>query len=156
MGGLMAPLRGIFRSRFPTKLNGAMGDNLAEIIDRFRSGVKVAIKGDPVYPMWGLSEPIVAKLNMPDNEVEENIAKILDVVCKHRSPALGPFINRVTLTLLPSHSYIPIDVERYTPKATEEEIEKAKSKRKSSRAKKAKPADEEKDTEKDDFLISVC
>lgn len=39
-----------------------MGDNLHEIIERFRSGVKVSITTDPVYPMWGLCEPVVAKV----------------------------------------------------------------------------------------------
>lgn len=60
---------------------------------------------------------------MSDQEIEENVAKVLEAVCKHRNPALGSFVNRVTLTLLPSHSYIPIDVDKYVPKATEEEIE---------------------------------
>jgi hypothetical protein len=62
---------------------------------------------------------------MPDQEIEENIATILEAVCKHRNPALGSFINRVTLTLLPSHNYIPIDVKKYIPEATAEEIENA-------------------------------
>jgi hypothetical protein len=39
-----------------------MGDNLAEIIETFRNGVKVSIVGDPVYPIWGLCEPNVGKV----------------------------------------------------------------------------------------------
>ncbi|KAI6216178.1 hypothetical protein M3Y99_01834200 [Aphelenchoides fujianensis] len=73
MHGIIAPLRGILRSRFPTKQNGAMGDDLPELIERFRNGVKVSIKGDPVYPIWGLCEPVVGKLGMPDEQLEENI-----------------------------------------------------------------------------------
>lgn len=39
-----------------------MGDNLVEIIDRFLTGAKVSIRGDPVYPIWGLCEPIIGKV----------------------------------------------------------------------------------------------
>lgn len=40
-----------------------MGDNVAEIIEKFRNGVKVSIVGDPVYPMWGLCQPIVGMVS---------------------------------------------------------------------------------------------
>jgi hypothetical protein len=39
-----------------------LGDDLVEIIEKFKNGVKVSIVGDPVYPMWGLCEPIVGKV----------------------------------------------------------------------------------------------
>lgn len=119
MAGVINPLRGLLKSRFPNKVNGALGDDVVEIIERFRNGSKVSIKGDPVYPMWGLCEPVVGKLDMTDQEIEENIAIIIDAICKHRKLDLGPFINRATLALLPSKTFIPVDVEKYVPKSQE-------------------------------------
>lgn len=60
---------------------------------------------------------------MTDEQLEENIATIMNSICQHRNPALGPFINRVTLTLIPSKHYISIDVDKYVLKPTEEQLE---------------------------------
>lgn len=64
---------------------------------------------------------------MMDQHIEENIAKILEAVCNHRNPALGQFINRVTMTSIPSKIFIPINVDKYLPAPTEEELEKVSS-----------------------------
>lgn len=118
------PLRGILKSRFPTKLNGALGEDLEELIERFKSGVKVDIQGDPVYPQWGLCNAVVGKLSMSDEEIEANVSAVINAVCKHRSPALGPFINRALLMVIPGEAHFAIDVEKYIPVLSEEEIEK--------------------------------
>ncbi len=60
---------------------------------------------------------------MSDQQIEENIAVVIGDVCKHRNLMLGPFINRVTLALVPSRHFISIDVEKYVPKPTEAELE---------------------------------
>ncbi|KAI6221284.1 39S ribosomal protein L1, mitochondrial [Aphelenchoides fujianensis] len=146
MHGIIAPLRGILRSRFPTKQNGAMGDDLPELIERFRNGVKVSIKGDPVYPIWGLCEPVVGKLGMPDEQLEENIRTVIEAICRHRNPALGPFVNRALLTLIPPQNFVPIDVQKFLPVATEEEKEKIEKRQ----TKKKKKKEEEVDTQKDE------
>ena len=43
-------------------VSGAMDDDMAELVHRFRSGAKISIKSDPVYPIWGLCEPVVGKV----------------------------------------------------------------------------------------------
>ncbi|KAI6181313.1 Infertile crescent [Aphelenchoides besseyi] len=140
MHGTVAPLR-------------AMGDNLPELIERFRNGVKLSIKGDPVYPQWGLCEPVIGKLDMPDHELEANIATIIEALCKHRNPALGPFVNRALLTLIPPKNYVPINVTKYLPVPTEEEIAKLDKKK----TKKKKSTDENVTSEKDedDYLVAL-
>lgn len=60
---------------------------------------------------------------MTDQQLEENIAVVIEAICKHRNSALGPFINRATLTLIPSQHFITIDVDKYTLKPTAEETE---------------------------------
>ncbi|CAJ0569775.1 unnamed protein product, partial [Mesorhabditis spiculigera] len=56
-------------------VNGGLGDDLPAIIDRFRNGVKLSIKGDPA-------------------------------LCVHRSPALGPFINRCLMMTIPGEAHL--------------------------------------------------
>ncbi|PIO57872.1 ribosomal protein, L1P family [Teladorsagia circumcincta] len=94
MASYILPLRGILRTKFPTRSNGGLGEDLPELIQKFKSGVKLAIKGDPVYPIWGLSDSVVGRLKMPDNEVEANVIAVIKAACAHRGAALGPFINR--------------------------------------------------------------
>ncbi|MFH4978701.1 hypothetical protein AB6A40_005410 [Gnathostoma spinigerum] len=124
MGGTILPLRGILKTRFPTKLNGGYGDNLPEMIENFKNGVKVNIRSDPVYPIWGLCDCVAGRLDMADVEVEENVAAIIRAICAHRNPALGPFINRLLLMVIPGTAHFAINIDKYVPVATEEQVEK--------------------------------
>uniref|UniRef100_A0A915PZ88 Ribosomal protein n=1 Tax=Setaria digitata TaxID=48799 RepID=A0A915PZ88_9BILA len=89
MASSILPLRGILRSRFPNKINGGLGDNFHEIISKFKDGVKLIIRGDPIMPIWGLCDTVVGRLKMADEELEANIGAVIQALCKHRNPALG-------------------------------------------------------------------
>ncbi|CAD5226680.1 unnamed protein product [Bursaphelenchus xylophilus] len=151
-GPVLAPLRGLLKSRYPSKVNGAMGEDLKELVEKFKKGVKLAIYPDGVYPMWGLAEPVVGRLDMPDEHIQENIRCVVEALCKHRNPALGPFVNRCMMTLIPSKMFIPVDVSRYMPVASEEQIEKLQN-RKKKKAKKVEEVKTEKDP--DEYLVSL-
>uniref|UniRef100_A0AC34GPE4 39S ribosomal protein L1, mitochondrial n=1 Tax=Panagrolaimus sp. ES5 TaxID=591445 RepID=A0AC34GPE4_9BILA len=135
MGSSILPLRGILRSRFPTRINGGLGEDIPAMIEMFKSGVKIDIKPDPVFPQWGLCEPVVGRLSMPDEHLEANIQSIIEAVCKHRSAALGPFINRALMMVIPGEAHFALDIDKYVPAVTEEEIEKLE-KRKTGKKKK--------------------
>ncbi|CAI5448882.1 unnamed protein product [Caenorhabditis angaria] len=135
MASFILPLRGILKTRFPSRANGGLGENLPELIEKFKNGVKLNIKGDPVYPIWGLSDCVVGRLSMANEEIEENIATVIKATCSHRNPALGSFINRALLLTVPGEEYYAIDVQKWLPIPTEEEIEKIE-KRKNKKKKK--------------------
>lgn len=61
---------------------------------------------------------------MSDEHLEANMAQIITYLCKHRTPALGPFINRALLMTIPGTAHYAIDVSKYVPVVTEEDIEK--------------------------------
>lgn len=61
---------------------------------------------------------------MPDAELEANIQTVVEAVCAHRKPVLGPFINRAVMMVVPGETFFPIQVDAFVPKPTEEEIEK--------------------------------
>lgn len=124
MGSSILPLRGILKMRFPTRANGGLGENLPELIEKFKNGVKLNIKGDPVYPIWGLSDCVVGRLSMPNEHIEANIATVIAAACAHRNPALGSFVNRALLMTIPGEENYAIDVKPWIPIPTEEEIEK--------------------------------
>lgn len=128
---------------------------MPSIIARFKSGVKVDIKPDPVFPQWGLCEPVVGRLNMPDEEIEANIQAIVGAVCNHRNPALGPFINRAVMMVIPGSMYFPIDIERFYPVPTEDEIEKLEKRKTGKKKKQETKIEEVEDTKKVDELIAV-
>ncbi|MCP9260744.1 39S ribosomal protein L1, mitochondrial [Dirofilaria immitis] len=142
MASSILPLRGILRSRFPNKINGGLGDNFEEIIGKFKNGVKLIIRGDPVMPIWGLCDTVVGRifneaksypslcqfqLTMKDEELEANIAAVIGALCKHRNPALGPFINRALIMVIPGDAHFALNVSPFLPIPTEQEIEKADS-----------------------------
>ncbi|VDK55772.1 unnamed protein product, partial [Cylicostephanus goldi] len=65
MASYILPLRGILRTKFPTRSNGlqlrGLGEDLPDLVHKFKSGVKLSIKGDPVYPIWGLCDAVVGR-----------------------------------------------------------------------------------------------
>uniref|UniRef100_A0A0N4ZH13 39S ribosomal protein L1, mitochondrial n=1 Tax=Parastrongyloides trichosuri TaxID=131310 RepID=A0A0N4ZH13_PARTI len=129
MGSTILPLRGILKSRLPTRTNGGYGDNLPDMIDKFKKGVKINIKADPVFPQWGLCSPLIGRLGMMDEEVEINIKTIIDTICKLRNPALGPFVNRAVMMIDKSNYFVPLNIDSYLPVPTPEELEKVVKKK---------------------------
>ncbi|CAB3406591.1 unnamed protein product [Caenorhabditis bovis] len=146
MASFILPLRGILKTRFPTRANGGLGENLPELIEKFKNGVKLNIKSDPVYPNWGLSDCVVGRLSMPNEEIEANIGTVIAAACSHRNPALGPFVNRALLMTIPGDEHYAIDVSKWLPVPSEEEIEKIekrKNKKKKKEEKKVEGNDDE-------------
>ncbi|CAJ0589160.1 unnamed protein product [Cylicocyclus nassatus] len=105
----------------PGHLSG-LGEDLTDLVHKFKSGVKLSIKGDPVYPFWGLCDAVVGKfstgrvslilqLDMADSEVEANIAAVIKAACAHRNPALGPFINRALLMTIPGEEHYALNID---------------------------------------------
>ncbi|VIO99269.1 Uncharacterized protein BM_BM7752 [Brugia malayi] len=124
MASSILPLRGILRSRFPNKINGGLGDDFQEIIGKFKNGIKLSIRGDPIMPVWGLCDTVIGRLAMNDDELKANIAAVIEALCKHRNPALGPFINRALIMVIPGDAHFALDVNPFLPIPTEQEIEK--------------------------------
>ncbi|EYC31125.1 hypothetical protein Y032_0004g1971 [Ancylostoma ceylanicum] len=164
MASYILPLRGILRTKFPTRFNGGLGEDLPDLVHKFKSGVKLAIKGDPVYPIWGLSDAVVGReaqsgsadgrwipeLGMPDDQVEANIATVIKAACAHRNAALGPFVNRALLMTIPGEEHYALNVDAWLPVASEEEIEKLERRRN----KKAKKKEEKKTEEGEELVVA--
>ncbi|GMT24501.1 hypothetical protein PFISCL1PPCAC_15798, partial [Pristionchus fissidentatus] len=150
------PLRGILKTRFPTRINGGLGTDLPQMIEMFKNGVKLNIKADPVYPIWGLCDAVVGRLNMSDAEVEANIAAVVAAACTHRSAALGPFINRALLMTVPGEEHYAINVDAWMPVPSEEELEKLERRRnKKGKKKEEKKIDDDDDGEAEKAAASA-
>ncbi|CAJ0599620.1 unnamed protein product [Cylicocyclus nassatus] len=109
---------------------GSPGENLPDLVHKFKSGVKL-IKGDPVYPIRGLCDAVVGRLDMAKSEVEANIAAVIKAACAHRNPAPGPFMNRALLMTIPGEEYYALDINAWLPVPSAEELEKLEKRRNS-------------------------
>ena len=82
MAHAIMPLRGVLKSRFPTRINGSstlidglelgnslfpkiggIGSDLNAILSDFLSGVNLIVKPNVAYPEWGLCEPIIGRVS---------------------------------------------------------------------------------------------
>ncbi|CAD6198146.1 unnamed protein product [Caenorhabditis auriculariae] len=153
MASFILPLRGILKTRFPTRSNGGLGENLPELIEKFKNGVKLNIKADPVYPTWGLSDCVVGRLSMPDEQIEANVAAVVAAACAHRNPALGSFVNRALLMTIPGEEHYALNVSSWLPVASEEEIEKIE-KRKNKKGKKKEEQKKEEDEDEEPVAVA--
>jgi hypothetical protein len=64
------------------------------------------------------------KLDMPDEQIEENIKTVIFTLCQQRNPALGPYINRAALMTLPGKAFYSININEWLPVPTEAERRK--------------------------------
>lgn len=121
----VTPLRGILKRKFPSRLNGALGADINQLVDRFRFGTQYEINRDPTIAEWGLCDTIVATLEMTNDAIESNISSFIASVCTHRpvTEKLGHFINRALLMVSPGREYFPIDFWTYAPSLPEPELE---------------------------------
>uniref|UniRef100_A0A183EUT2 Mediator of RNA polymerase II transcription subunit 25 n=1 Tax=Gongylonema pulchrum TaxID=637853 RepID=A0A183EUT2_9BILA len=122
--------------------SGGLGDNFEEIINKFRDGVKLTIRGDPIVPAWGLCDAVVGRLAMADEELEANVAAVIGAVCAHRNPALGPFINRALLMVIPGDAHFALNITPFVPIPTEQQIEQIGKRMKKKKATAAATAEE--------------
>ena len=137
MAHAIMPLRGVLKSRFPTRINGGIGSDLNAILSDFLSGVNLIVKPNVAYPEWGLCEPIIGRLDMPNEELEANAGALVSELCKQRNPALGPFINRALLMTIPGRTYYSVDISAWEPIASEEDTVKLEKRQKKKKEKKA-------------------
>jgi hypothetical protein len=72
---------------------------------------------------------------MPDEHVEANIEAVITATCRHRNPALGPFINRAVLMTIPGESFFAIDTSHWHPEPTESQIKLIERRKKKKKAK---------------------
>lgn len=94
----LAPLRGILKKHWPTKQKGNYGPDIADLVNRFLSGVNYEMKKDDFDPSYGFTEFPFARLNMTDDEIRENLEIALSRIDSHKSLTPGKgvkFIRRV-------------------------------------------------------------
>lgn len=89
---------------------------------------------------------------MTDDEIEANVKVIIQALCKHRNPALGPFINRARLICRGVRHPYSIDLTEFMPVASEEQLEKMGRKKKKKKEKKEELKEKENQEIIDPFI----
>ncbi|KAL1226808.1 hypothetical protein TSPI_05752 [Trichinella spiralis] len=115
-------LRGVMKRKFPSRKIGAIGSDIAALVNHFRTGIGFEVIQDAINPQWGVTNVLIGKLDMPDDDLEENMKTVIQTVYPLRSPALGPFIERAVLMVVPTvMEYFEIDLSPYLPEPTDED-----------------------------------
>ncbi|KRX39162.1 39S ribosomal protein L1, mitochondrial [Trichinella sp. T8] len=100
----------------------AIGSDIAALVNHFRTGIGFEVIQDAINPQWGVTNVLIGKLDMPDDDLEENMKAVIQTVYPLRSPALGPFIERAVLMVVPTvMEYFEIDLSPYLPEPTDED-----------------------------------
>ena len=92
-------MRGVLKKKFPSKLNGALGDDIVALVRRFKDGIQYKIRADQVHKKYGVCDTVVgnvsalqydtvtcAQLSMSDDQLEANMIKVIEEVSKVRAP----------------------------------------------------------------------
>ncbi|KRX89093.1 39S ribosomal protein L1, mitochondrial [Trichinella pseudospiralis] len=115
-------LRGVMKRKFPSRKLGAIGNDIAALVNHFRTGIGFEVIQDAINPQWGVTNVLIGRLDMPDDALEKNMKAVIETVYPLRPPTLGPFIERAVLMLLPTAmEYFEIDVSPYLPEPSDED-----------------------------------
>ncbi|KRZ67463.1 39S ribosomal protein L1, mitochondrial [Trichinella papuae] len=111
--------------RFTVHINrftGAIGNDIAALVNHFRTGIGFEVIQDTINPQWGVTNVLIGKLDMPDDDLEENMKAVIEAVYPLRPPTLGPFIERAVLMIFPTvMEYFEIDLNPYLPEPSDED-----------------------------------
>ncbi|XP_071540970.1 uncharacterized protein mRpL1 [Panulirus ornatus] len=106
----LVAVRGLIRKRFPNLKNGTAGNNIIPIIERFIKGVEYETAKDKYHHDYATIEAQFGKLNMSDEQLEENLASLLnDVESQRPHRKSNQLITQVVLRSPPSFEQFKID-----------------------------------------------
>lgn len=116
-------IRGLLRLNFPTIENGMMVVDMLELIEKIKKGVRYQAVRDETEPNYGYVNVRFGNLNMPADQLEDNLAMILKHV-KSQAPkraAEVPFITRCFLSSPVTNEKFKISFERFIFEEPKEE-----------------------------------
>ncbi|XP_067004658.1 large ribosomal subunit protein uL1m [Anabrus simplex] len=143
----LVSVRGLMKRNFPTTRNGTLGADVAEMVSRFKFGIKYASSSDENEKDYGWIDTSIGKLDMDVSHLEANFIALLKDVDSLRPKREGPFITRCLLISAPSVERLKVNLEPYLgvekdqdirieeeeeEEVEEEEEEEGKEKRESS------------------------
>ncbi|XP_030376191.1 uncharacterized protein LOC115625313 [Scaptodrosophila lebanonensis] len=123
----LVALRGLMKRKFPNPKSETLGVNLAEMINKFSSGISYSAIKDEYQQNFGLIKTSVGPLSMNDQQLEENLRYLLKNVDSMRPRREGRFITRVLLKSPPSSEQLKIDPFLYVPELYDKGAEKVKT-----------------------------
>ncbi|CAN9512670.1 unnamed protein product [Ophioblennius macclurei] len=88
----LVPLKNKLRKKFPKSKRGSVGTDIPKMLELFKSGHEYKVEDD-CYVRTQIST-----LNMPSQQIYDNLQTVLVNVCSHRPPHLGPFIERAIIS----------------------------------------------------------
>jgi len=139
-------VRGLMKRRFPSVKQGSMGIDMAQMVQRFSTGIEFSSKKDPHELDFGVVEIAFGKLTMSTAELEANFSAILKDIESCRGRSSGNFIVHCYVTAPPSKEKFLTQHQKY--------VGVPKKIKPSNRSLDAAKADRgENDVDKDDTVI---
>ncbi|CAB3362117.1 Hypothetical predicted protein [Cloeon dipterum] len=107
----LAPLRGIFKTKFPHQRNGSITDDVLDATRKFMYGIEYEVEKDDREPEFGWLECSIGKLDMPVEQLKANMmALIQDLNSKSPPKKNEPLIWRLYLLCPPGFEKFKLDL----------------------------------------------
>ncbi|KAK6494796.1 39S ribosomal protein L1 [Huso huso] len=107
-------LKNKLRKKFPKSKRGSVGTNIPKMLELFKTGHEYLVERD-CYILTKM-----ATLDMPTEQIIDNLDTIIKDVCSHRPLNLGPFIERAIICSATSEALL-FKIEQFLPKIEEED-----------------------------------
>ncbi|GJQ88194.1 mRpL1 [Trypoxylus dichotomus] len=102
-------LRGLMKKKFPNIKSGTLEVNLAEAVDKFKTGIQYTAIKDEFEKDFGSIEVILGRLNMDPKHLEANFDAVINSILSFKPKRQGTFIRRCILMSPPSREKFKID-----------------------------------------------
>lgn len=99
----LTDIRGILGAAFPNKIKGNFGTDIVALTKKFLSGYDYTCKKTEAEKDFGFIDIYVGRLNMEDEQIQENILAVLEDAKKYRIPeSPGQFFERIWVSSPPT------------------------------------------------------
>ncbi|KAI5755739.1 hypothetical protein M8J77_019288 [Diaphorina citri] len=119
-------IRGLLKKRIPTLKSQTLGVDLIGIAKRLQTGIKYSMKKDPQEQDFGYSDFHIGRLDMSQEQLEDNLKRILADISTMKPPSKPEdedFITRILLWSEPSPEKFKLDLSGLIEKPKAKELD---------------------------------
>ncbi|XP_059477004.1 large ribosomal subunit protein uL1 [Neocloeon triangulifer] len=107
----LVPLRGVFKRAYPSTKQGSVTQNTTDAVRRFLNGIEYIVEKDDREPEFGWFECNIGTLNMPTENLKENMMAIAkDLISKAPPKKQEPILWRLFLSSPPGFEKFKLDL----------------------------------------------
>ncbi|XP_076193545.1 large ribosomal subunit protein uL1m isoform X1 [Aptenodytes patagonicus] len=87
----LIPLRNKLRRKYPSTKRNSLGHDIPKMLQLFREGLEYVVEDD------GIMKTRIARLDMPTEQIVDNLKTVIHDICTFKPLTYGPFVRKLVI-----------------------------------------------------------